>query len=150
MTKKISPTKLIIHVHVHSTESKDKVLKAIENILPPNVSLNKFKISEESFTGHHGNPITRIELQLSNRRDVNLVFEHVLRRIKGPTYEGWIRERFDEEKNKLFLRLDKQKAYLGEMYLTSGDNVIQLIFSFPRFPIFTVDDLEDLLNSFKD
>ena len=148
MNKKISPTKLIIHVHVHSTESKEKVLKAVENILPSGVPIDKFRMLEEGFIGHHGNPITRIELQLSGKNDVNMVFEHILRRVEGPTYAGWIRERFDERKNKLFLRLDKQKAYLGEIYLTSGDNVIHLIFSFSRFPGFTVNDLEDLFKQF--
>ncbi|MGQ4890869.1 MAG: RNA-binding domain-containing protein [Candidatus Njordarchaeia archaeon] len=149
MKKKIAPTKLIIHVHVHSTESKEKVLKAIENTLPPNVPIDKFDISEEHFTGHHGNPITRIELQLSKKRDVNLVFTHIFKKIEWPTYSGWIEERFDTTKNKLFLRIDKQRAYLGEIHLSSGDNVIQLIFSFPRFPPFTISDLEEVLSELR-
>jgi hypothetical protein len=127
----LKPTHIIISAHIHASEDEDRVLKAVKNILPSNVDLDFFDVKKEKFVGHHGNPITRVELRLRKQKLADDILTHILKNIKGVLYSGWLAERFDEENKKLYLRLDKQRGYLGEIRLSSGDDVIHIVISFP-------------------
>ncbi len=141
-----NPDYVDISVHIHASESEKKVLKAIKNILPNNIDIVEFKVSRDVFRGHHGNPIVRLELKMRGRRKVREIYENIFKKLTGLRGGGWIKERFDDKKNKLYLRLDKQLAYLGEIRLTDGDDVIRVIFSFPGYDKIPGDQLEKEVN----
>ena len=145
--KKHLPISVQISVHIHATESESTVMEAIRNILPSGMELNEFRINREEFKGHHGNPIKRLELSLSNPRKVRKIFSYIFRKMKGIKYDGWISERFDSGKNKLYLRIDKQSAYLGEIRISEGDDVIRIVFTFPGYKKIDGGELEEEIGS---
>lgn len=129
----LKPSYVVISAHVHASEEGERVLKAIKNILPDHIDLDFFDLNREKFVGHHGNPITRMELRLRKRSLAKDILVHILKNIKGVLYNGWLADRFDMKSKKLYLRLDKQRGYLGEIRLSSGDDVIHVVFSFPSY-----------------
>ncbi len=141
-----NPDYVEISVHIHASESEEKVLKAIKNILPNDVDIVEFKVDRDIFKGHHGNPIIRLELKMRGKRKVRKIFENIFEKLTGLRSNGWIKERFDGKGNKLYLRLDKQLAYLGEIRLTDGDDVIRVVFSFPGYSKIPGDQLEKEVN----
>jgi len=112
--------------HAHATEDYDKVMSTLINLLGPGVA----KLVEvSSLRGHYNNPIK--------------VFRVVLR-LKGCGNDDVVRgiaaRLSDEDKrlielsldsrvsgNKLYLRFDKQRLYLNELMLSSGDDVVKVI-----------------------
>ncbi|MHA1590647.1 MAG: RNA-binding domain-containing protein [Candidatus Njordarchaeales archaeon] len=144
---KLRPVSVKIAAHVHATEDENKVIKAIRNILPPDV---KLEISREVISGHYGNRIIRLEIKISNKKDVERIFEWILSRISGFLYPNWIAERFDTSNKSLYLRLDKQAAYMGEIKLGWGDDIVHLVFKFPGYLHFSPEDLEQEVKSFRE
>ncbi len=111
---------------VHATEDKEKVKSAIFNIIPRNL-VNKFTINEVNVKGHYGNPITILNLEINNPDIANEIFEFIIKSIS--------KEELTLIKNNpslycddrsIFLRIDKQYAYLGTIKLSFLDDVIKI------------------------
>ena len=111
---------------VHATEDKEKVKSAIFNIIPRNL-VNKFTINEVNVKGHYGNPITILNLEINNPDIANEIFEFIIKSIS--------KEELTLIKNNpslycddrsIFLRIDKQYAYLGTIRLSFLDDVIKI------------------------
>lgn len=100
--------RLTCRTHVYSTESIEKVKKAVQNILDDDI----LQSSKTSLTGHFGDTITVLEYVCEEPEVVGEVFRRVVAKV-GMSVVGV------EEKGggggKLHIRLDKQKAYLGEV-----------------------------------
>lgn len=140
------PVSIKLAVHVHATEDENKVLASIKHILPMDVEL---RLKRFRYTGFYGNPILRFEGTISGSKLAKEIFTHILSRIEGIIYPGWIVERFDEKSNTLFLRLDKQAAYLGKIILGWGDDIIHLMFKFPGFLKLRGEELEDFIEDLR-
>ncbi|MHA1615784.1 MAG: RNA-binding domain-containing protein [Candidatus Njordarchaeales archaeon] len=136
---KIKPISVRIAVHVHATEDEEKVIKAIRNVLPPNL---KIKLSREVISGHYGNPIIRLEAFIRNKKEAEAIFRWIMSKIEGFLYPNWISERFDSSTKTLYIRLDKQVAYLGNIKLGWGDDIIHISFKFPGYFSFSPEELE--------
>ena len=111
---------------VHATEDKEKVKSAIFNIIPRNL-VNKFTINEVNVKGHYGNPITILNLEINNPDIANEIFEFIIKSIS--------KEELTLIKNNpslycddrsIFLRIDKQYAYIGTIKLSFLDDVIKI------------------------
>lgn len=100
--------KLTCRTHVYSTENIEKVKKAVKNILGENI----LPSSKTSLTGHFGDNITVLEYVGENPDQVGEIFKRVVARV-GMSVVG-VEERGGGG-GKLHIRLDKQKAYLGEV-----------------------------------
>jgi len=146
MDKRFSPINAMIQAHIHATEDEEKVLEAIRNILGGDID---FDLKREEFTGHHGNPIIRLEISIKNKKFVKKVFENIFTKMSGFLEDQWIIDRFDKRSKKLYLRLDKQKAFLGETKLGYGDDVIRVIFTFPRYMRIEPEELENYINNLR-
>lgn len=112
-----------IRAFAHATEDSDKVLKAMQNILP--IELSETVIFRKSnVSGHHGNPIALFEARIKDKKAAGAVFGKVCQNLGIPDKESLSRE-IDRhlEKSKLYLRLDKQSAFLGEFKLGVEDGV---------------------------
>jgi len=132
MSSDLNPISLILYAHIHATESEEKVMSAIKNLLPKEINFEKLDIKREELRGHHGNLIIRFEIRMRGK-DVKLFFDHLIAKLKNQIYPGWFSERFDSKTNKFYLRLDKQSAYLREFRVGTGDDVIKIIFTFPGY-----------------
>ncbi len=144
--KKLFPVSIRLAVHVHATEDEEKVLLSIKNIMPEGVEIN---LKKHVYSGYYGNQIIRFEGLISNQKLAKLVFRYIFSGINGLIYPGWIIERFDKKTNTLFLRLDKQEAYLGKIILGWGDDIIHLAFKFPGFLKIDAEELEKFIEGLR-
>lgn len=110
----------------HSTEDLEKVKRAMTN------ALGDAELKVTSTEGHHGNPILLLEATVTDKDDIAEFFSRL-----GPDGRDTILEtlgsRLDDSCN-LFVRLDKQAAFRGDMRLASGDDVISIRIHVNAFP----------------
>jgi RNA binding exosome subunit len=122
--------KLFIGLHArtfcHTTEDLVKVKKAMTNVLGD----SELRISKT--LGLHGNPITVIESTVDKMDGISGFFakvdDHDLSAI-----EDTLATRVDDGCN-LFIKIDKQEAFLGRVKLGHGDDVISLRIRVAAFP----------------
>lgn len=104
---------------VHSTESREKVSQAIATLFPFD-----FEIQVSKAEGHYGNPIEYLEVELKKSSEIKAFWDNfvLMFKEKMQTLLNTLEERLDAQ-NVLHIRLDKQKAYLGEIELSSVDPI---------------------------
>jgi len=112
-----------VRTTVHATEDTEKVLKAVFNTLPAELAqIVVFK--KTSVTGHHGNPITVLEAKIKDKTALHRAFEKLasgLRPLDKELLSSQIQQHVEE--GNLYLRLDKQSAYLNELMLCRTDPI---------------------------
>ena len=110
----------------HTTEDQTRVRKAMASVLG-DVEL---KVSRTE--GHHGNPIEILEAVVE---DKDLIADF-FRRLDPHDLEAVadsLASRIDNGCN-LFIRLDKQAAYLGEIKMAAAGDVISVRIKVNAFP----------------
>lgn len=112
-----------IRVFAHATEDVDKVLAAVHNVLPSEAG-EVVVFERNALTGHHGNPITLIEARITDRRIAQAVFEKLCSGL-GVLDKELLGREIEEhlERGNLYVRLDKQSAYLNVLKLSSVDPI---------------------------
>ncbi|BAN90383.1 predicted exosome subunit [Aeropyrum camini SY1 = JCM 12091] len=117
-------------VSVHATEDRDKVVKALSSILP--LTGGGFEVVEDVFEGHYGNQIRVITVRLRDGRTALKVLEGILSRL--PVHDRrYLLDTLEERVDKngvLYLRVSKQDAYLGDVRVYEGDDVIRIAVGF--------------------
>jgi RNA binding exosome subunit len=112
-----------IRVSVHATEDLDRVITAIHNVIPLELA-EKVDFKKTNTKGHYNNPITLLETRIKEKGVVEAVFERIAMGLTRSDRELLKREiERHLEKRNLFIRLDKQSAYLGEIRLCSMDPI---------------------------
>jgi RNA binding exosome subunit len=127
-------------VFVHVTEDFDKVVRAVENLMPPKLRERR-KIEVEETYGHYENPIRIIKVSSRNPEYASQAFAWVWARLSEEDRARLLRD-LDlhlDDKPKLYMRLGKQEAFWGQAKLSSGDDVIKIVFNF-KGPKETVKD----------
>lgn len=112
-----------IRVFAHATEDTEKVLSAVRNTLPTEL-VDKIVFKKTSLTGYYRNPIMFFETKIKERDAVKTVFEKLasgLSSLDKELLNNEIKQHLD--KGNLYIRLDKQSAYLNELKLCSTDPV---------------------------
>lgn len=112
-----------VRVFAHATEDLDRVLRAVRNTLPPE-SANTVTFKKTTLTGHHGNPITLFEARIKNKKVARAFLEKLasgLSMVDKQALNSEITQHL--ENGNLYIRLDKQSAYLGEFRLGSTDPI---------------------------
>jgi RNA binding exosome subunit len=112
-----------IRVFAHATEDSDKVLNAVRNILPKELSENAV-FQKHNLTGHHGNTIILYETRFAEKHILPIVLEKLasgLNALDKELLNSEIERHF--EKKNLYLRLGKQSAYLNEIKLSTTDPI---------------------------
>jgi RNA binding exosome subunit len=107
----------------YSTEDQVKVRKAARNILP-SILVNAH-IEYQELKGYFGDPITSYVIRIKNRNEAKTMFNHLIKNLSSLDQTQLIHElekRIDKTRN-LYLRLDKQKAYLGKTVLDRHDAI---------------------------
>ena len=118
-----------ITVTAHATEDEQKVLQAL-NILIPEELRSKIKFSKLVLKGYYGNPITRISTSVrgEDAEKVACRIFQMLDDLDRKALESSFNLRF--EGGRLYLRFDKQQAYLGRLRLLEGDDVVRVVIQF--------------------
>jgi RNA binding exosome subunit len=112
-----------IRVFAHATEDADKVQTAVRNLLPAELAQN-FVFQKTSLTGHHGNPITLFTAKLSDKKTLPVALEKIGAGLSSLDKEELCRDlKLHLEKRNLYLRFDKQSAFLGATRFSQNDPV---------------------------
>ncbi|ALU11501.1 hypothetical protein EYM_01690 [Ignicoccus islandicus DSM 13165] len=115
-----------IQVHSHATEDVEKVKEAVRKLL----GVEQIEFTELKARGHHGNPIITLIATLKGKEAERAV-RNLLSKMDEFDFEIMVRELdIRSEKSKLYLRFDKQKAYLGKTEMSSGSDVIRVVIVF--------------------
>lgn len=120
----------------HATENLGKVKKSIINLLPSTIkTLYESLIEVTLLEGHYGNPIFFLKLKIEDSVHATLIFRHLMKSLDPSdilSLEVAIGLHQDSSGN-LYLRFDKQQAYLGKVKLNEGDDVIKIKIRFKPF-----------------
>jgi RNA binding exosome subunit len=112
-----------IRVFAHATEELEKILNAVRNIIPEEL-VETITFKKTSLTGHHGNPITLLEARVKEKNAVQAIFKKLassLSPLDKELLRNEIRQHLDG--GNLYIRLDKQSAYLNEVKLRTTDPI---------------------------
>ena len=112
-----------IRVFSHATEDEDRVRQAILNTLPEEIGSN-LALQKTGLKGHHGNPIILLETKLVDKSALSKALAQI-----GSCLTVLDKEllnnnlSFHVEKSNLYLRFDKQYAFMGQLRLSSNDPI---------------------------
>ncbi|MGB9684380.1 MAG: RNA-binding domain-containing protein [Candidatus Bathyarchaeales archaeon] len=123
MSSKVPVTHINIRVFAHATEDEEKVLSAVRNTLPPQISEN-ITFKKSNLTGHHGNPIVLLEAKIKEKDHVEALLKKLasgLNSLDKEVLNSEIEQHI--EKGCLYIRLDKQSAYFNEIRLFATDPI---------------------------
>jgi RNA binding exosome subunit len=112
-----------VRVFSHATEDMVKVETAVKNALPEALAA-EVRFSKTNCVGHHGNPIVLIEAKLEDRATLPAVLEKIgaqLSALDKEELEAEIRQHI--EKHDLYMRFDKQSAFLGSLKIGRDDPI---------------------------
>ena len=123
MSSKIPIGYIDIRVFAHATEEVDRVLNAVRNVLSPEL-IDVVVFKKTNLTGHHGNPIILFETRIKEENAARTVFEKLSLGL-STLDKGLLDSEIDQhlDKGNLYVRLDKQSAYLNELKLSSADPI---------------------------
>jgi RNA binding exosome subunit len=121
LSSKVPIAYIDIRVFAHATEDIEKVLKAVQNTLPTELT-DKIVFKKTNLKGHYRNPIVLLETRIKKRDAVETVFRKLASGLSSLDKE-LLNNEIEQHLNKgnLFIRLDKQSAYLNELKLRSDD-----------------------------
>ena len=112
-----------IRVFAHATEDHEKVQAAVRNLLPDELA-QTLVFETTSLTGHYGNPITLFTAKLTDKKLLPGALERLGMGLNSLDKEELSRNlKLHLEKGNLYLRFNKQSAYLGNIKFTQNDPV---------------------------
>lgn len=123
MSSKIPIAYIDIRAFAHATEDVDKVLDAVRNTLPAE-SVDNVVFKKTNLTGHHRNPIILLEARIKEKKIAQTVFEKLsvgLNTLDKELLGNDIKQHLD--RGNLYIRVDKQSAYLNELKLCQTDPI---------------------------
>ncbi|MGD6933888.1 MAG: RNA-binding domain-containing protein [Candidatus Bathyarchaeia archaeon] len=112
-----------LRVFAHATEDPEKVLTALRNLLPTDLA-ETAQFEKSSLTGHHGNPITLFTTQLTDKKLLPVLLDKLGQNLNILDKEALNDEiKLHLEKHNLYLRFDKQSAFLGKIKFAQNDPI---------------------------
>ncbi len=114
---------------VYGTENEEKVREAISTLLPTAQPL------KEITEGYHKNQVIILQGKIAKKREIK-DFLGKLRNLNPSLKKRILRELEDriDSRGNLFLRFDKQRAYLGDMKLVEHGDAIHLKLKIAAYP----------------
>jgi RNA binding exosome subunit len=112
-----------IRVFSHATEDEAKVMETVKRILlSPYVETIVFE--KHVLSGHHGNPITFFDVRVKDKEALKAIIERIAVHLNTLDKET-LGSRLGEfsEKGSLYIRLDKQAAFMGKFKLAQVDPI---------------------------
>lgn len=123
MSSRVPIAYIDVRTFAHATEDSDKVQTALLNTLSTE-AVDTVVLKKSNLTGHHGNPITLFETRIKEKGVVHEVFKKLSSGLSMMDKELLGDEvKRHLEKGNLYLRLDKQRAYLNKLRLCETDPI---------------------------
>ncbi len=123
MSSKLPIAYVDIRVFAHATEDPQKVQTAVRNLMPDELA-QTILFESSNVTGHHGNPITVVTAQLTDKKLLPKMLEKIGAGLNSLDKEQLCTNlKMHLEKGNLYLRFDKQAAFLGQLRFTQNDPI---------------------------
>jgi len=107
----------------HATEDVDKVVMAVQNVLPSD-HIEDITFNRSNLEGHYGNPITFFDARIKDKETVRALVEKISSNLSSLDKEELGRTiNRCVEKGSLYIRLDKQAALQGKIKLVTSDPI---------------------------
>ena len=109
---------------VHETEDVTKVMRAVKNLIPETISDN-LNFTQTHLQGYYKNPIIRLETGVTGQILVSVILKHLLKNLnknERDLFAFTLGDYIDGKKN-LFIRFNKQDAFLGKTSLCTADPI---------------------------
>ncbi|MDF1537568.1 MAG: RNA-binding domain-containing protein [Candidatus Thorarchaeota archaeon] len=138
--------RLEVRAYSRATEVPERVTAAILNIFPETVR-DKVAISKAKTDGHLGIPIMIHVGILDDHKLTSFAIQEIFSNFAANELQSILNTlelRIDEECT-LFLRIDKQTAYLEDIELAIGSDVISLQVHIMKWPRCSFTDAEQLI-----
>jgi len=122
---------------IHATEDEDKVLEAIGTFIPEDINDDDVLFDIAETQGFFGNPIKVVNVEIKRSKAVRRFLDH-FKKLLSERDKAYLLDHLDEkidEEGTLYVRFNKQKAYLGEAEIDEGDDVIQVRIKVKAFPM---------------
>ncbi|USG99625.1 RNA-binding protein [Thermococcus argininiproducens] len=126
-----------VSTFAHATEDPEKVLEAMGIFFPEDIPSEDIEFEILETEGYFGNPIKVINAEVKKSKSVKKILKHLTELLNDEDKE-YLLENLEEkvdETGTLFIRLNKQKAYLGEAEVDEGEDVIQIKIKIKAFPM---------------
>ncbi len=112
-----------LRVFAHATEDPTKVQTSVRNLLPEELT-QTLLFQKTTLTGHHGNSITIFSTKLTDKKVLPLALKKIGAGLSSLDKEEFCRDiKLHIEKGNLYLRFDKQSAFLGTIKFTQNDPI---------------------------
>ena len=133
-----------VRVFAHATEDQIKVETAVRNLLPQDLA-DQVIFQKTELTGHHGNSITLLCAMLEDKKLLPSTLQKIGEGLPSLDKETLCRDlKLHLERGNLYLRLDKQSAFLGAPKFAQTDPIHLKIHFKNRPP----NEIEDFCRSF--
>ena len=107
----------------HATEDLDKVMEAVQNVLPSD-HIEDITFKRSNVEGHYGNPIIFFDARIKHKETVRALVENLSANLSSLDKEELDRTiNRCVEKGSLFIRLDKQAALRGKTKFATSDPI---------------------------
>ena len=126
-----------VSTFAHATEDPEKVLEAMGVFFPEDIPSEDIEFEILETEGYFGNPIKVINAELKRSKSVKKMLEH-LKELLNEEDKEYLLENLEEkvdETGTFFIRFNKQKAYLGEVAVGEGEDIIQVKIKVKTFPM---------------
>ena len=112
-----------VRFSVHATEDPNRVIKAVHQVLPTDY-IDDIVFKKTTLRGHYGNPITLFETRIKKKEMVRVLLGNLFTNLNEQDRESLLKEiDLHVEDGSLYVRLDKQAAFQGEMKLCTADPI---------------------------
>ncbi|MDV3103240.1 RNA-binding protein [Thermococcus waiotapuensis] len=122
---------------IQATEDEDKVLDAIATFIPEETDEDDLIFDVVETEGYFGNPIKVVNVEIQKSRAVRQFLDY-FKELLSEEDKRYILENLEEnvdEEGTLYVRFNKQKAYLGDVEIDEGADVIQVRIKVKAFPM---------------
>ena len=112
-----------IRVFAHATEDPEKVQTAVRNLMPEELA-QTILFEKSCLTGHHGNSISLFTVKITDKKLLPKELEKIGSQLNSLDKEELYQNlKFHLEKCNLYLRFDKQSAFLGTLKFSTNDPI---------------------------
>lgn len=108
--------RLEARAYAHATEDLDRVVEAVRNVAPGG------RIAVAKARGHHGNEIAVVTAEVEGC-EASDALKYILNNLDEIEFNIFINS-ININKNRLYIRINKQKALSGVLRLDEGDDVV--------------------------
>jgi RNA binding exosome subunit len=112
-----------VRVFAHATEEPSRVQTAVLNLFPADLT-ETLIFQGTNLTGHHGNPIILFTAKLTDKKLLPKALEKIGKDLGVLDKEELNHDiKLHLEKGNLYLRFDKQSAFMGALKFSQNDSI---------------------------